>query len=130
MSRHVGIRMLPDGSGRVRIHWFVKDEVRRSIQTPSRTALTERGSIVLGGATGYIACDPARKDVYPRAVRGIVELFCHSDDPRAATCPECCATEEFREVMLQYEPPAPQAPPETAEQAQQPRKVSGGKTAR
>lgn len=124
MSRHIGIKLLPDNSGRVRIHWFVRDPAGPII-TSGRRAVTAKGPITLGGARGYIACQPDRKDVRPTAVRGILEMFFHSDDFRAATCPECLGTQEYAEVMAELEPAVTEPPAEEA--VQQARKKAGGK---
>ena len=103
MSYSINIKVLPDGSGRVRIHWF-----ERRPQGPIRTALAafpleQVGLVQLGGAVGRIACMPNRKDVQPDWKGNEVTPLCHTDDPRAATCPECMATPEFRAAMAPFE---------------------------
>jgi hypothetical protein len=57
----------------------------------------------LGGARGRIACNPKLQSVSAQVVNGETNLCMHSDDPRAATCPECMATDEFKAAMKQLE---------------------------
>lgn len=96
----VVIKLLPDGSGRVRIHWFVHDD-RGPVTTPASTTLTALGPLKLGGAKGRIACQPRRASVTPEVVGGVTTPIVHSDDVRAVTCPECRQTKEYWEVMGQ-----------------------------
>ncbi len=95
----VVIRMLPDKSGRVRIHWFIRDSTGPA-KTPSLTVPSPVGPLAVGGTVGRIACQPKRDSVTPAVNHaGQIEPCCHTDDPRAATCPECCATDEFKQAM-------------------------------
>jgi hypothetical protein len=96
--RTVIIRMLPDKSGRVRIHWFIHEE-RGPIKTPETVKMTQIGPVRLGGNRGRIACQPAKTDLVPQQKGRDIEPCCHSDDPRAVTCPECMAVPEYREAM-------------------------------
>jgi hypothetical protein len=101
MSRVV-IKLLPDKSGRIRIHWFVRDSAG-PIQTPGRIVPTVHGPFPLGAAKGYIACNKALKDTQPQMVNGQVLPSVHSDDVRSATCPECLATQEAKDALAQLE---------------------------
>lgn len=98
MSRTVEIKILPDGTGRVRIHWFqVLDG--GPIKMPSGTIETQYGPLIHVGPPGRIACQPERTSVLPQEQNGVTLLTCHSDEPRAVTCPECMATPEFKIAM-------------------------------
>lgn len=95
----VDFRMLPDGSGRVRIHWFMRDEAG-PICTGVVSHSTPLGPVVLGGAKGRIACQPNLESVNPIWLSANhVQPLHHSDDARAATCPECMATPEYAAMM-------------------------------
>ncbi len=81
--------LLPDGTGRARIHWFVHDPEGR--KTPERIVQTAMGPIRLGGVTGKIACKPLYDGEFSVvALRGQF-----SDEVRAVNCPECQATAEY-----------------------------------
>jgi hypothetical protein len=102
MARTVQIRLLPDK--RVRIHWFQWDQAG-PIEQPTNAVLTAVGPVVMGGAAngstrrGRIACMPQVKSALPQMGRGIITPVVHSDDPRAATCPECLATQGWQDAM-------------------------------
>jgi hypothetical protein len=102
MTPQVVIRMLPDKSGWVRIHWFVR-EPKGPIQTlPSRDptyAQLPDGHPMKPGTRGYIACQRSRTTVTPELKNGVWHPCPHSDDVRAATCPECLATEEAKAML-------------------------------
>jgi hypothetical protein len=92
----VCIRLLPDGSGHVRIHWFQKI-AGGPIKTAGRSDL----AIVFPGSEGRIACMPHRTVTHQWLKSGEYEILHHTDDPRAATCPECMATKEFKGAMAE-----------------------------
>ena len=94
----VVIRLLPDGSGRVRIHYFVHDP-KGPVTTPSGAVMTALGPMKLGGVVGRIACQPQMASVTPKVVKGELQPTVHSDDPRAVTCPECQASSEYLTTM-------------------------------
>lgn len=108
MSRTAVLRLLPDGSGRVRIHWFIWDK-EGPIQMPQTMVMTAKGPMAVGGNAvtgerrGRIACQPKLKSVLPQQKGQEYLLFTHSDDPRAASCPECMATEEYKAAMKALE---------------------------
>lgn len=97
--RVVNVKLLPDGSGRVRIHWFVHSESGPA-KTPGGVVKTSQGPARYDGARGYIACQPQRTSVLPQMKGNEYTLLVHSDDVRAATCPDCLATVEAQ-AMLQ-----------------------------
>lgn len=96
----VVIKLLPDGSGRVRIHWFMRTE-DGPIETLASITQTGMGPIKLGGAKGRIACSPSKTSVAPLVQGGQTTPCCCSDDPRVVTCPECRAVPEFAEMEKQ-----------------------------
>ena len=110
--RKVQIPVLPDG--RVRIHFFVRDEAGPA-KTPATVVLAgQYGPLAVGGTRGFLACRPASDRVLAwRGPDGIIRVPHHSDDPRAATCPECLKSEAYREAMAVYEQPDPEPPPKT-----------------
>jgi hypothetical protein len=90
----VVMKLLKDGTGRVCIHWFIRDP-QGPIETPGRIHPTSVGPMSFGGARGRIACHPEQNTVSPQT-NGIETRLCmHTDDARAATCLECCATPEY-----------------------------------
>ncbi len=93
--RTVLVKLLKDGSGRVCIHWFVRDEAGK-ITTPSSVTTTALGPIALGGVRGRIACMPKLTSVLPTQSKGQINTCAHSDDVRAVTCPECRATDDYK----------------------------------
>src|SRR5215467_9714350 len=94
MTLPVTIRLLPDGSGRVRIHWYVK------FKGGPIKSVAQNGVINFPASEGKIACSP---DLGPsvRLSDGSMQLTHRSDDPRAVTCPECMATQEFKDAMAE-----------------------------
>ncbi len=97
----VVIRLLKDGSGRIRIHWF-RHHPLGLIQTPGSVRMTALGPFPLGGKQGMIACQPSMVSVNPKVQGGKTEPCCHSDDVRAANCPECLATPEAKVALENY----------------------------
>lgn len=93
MKRKVLVRVLP-GTKTPRIHWF-RRHPDGPIRTAARVEQVGTGRLVLGGAVGSIACSPAITSVAPALKNGIIHVIDHTDDPRAANCPECMATLEF-----------------------------------
>ncbi len=99
--RTVDVKLLPDGSGRVRIHWFRRDPAGRSV-TPSGVILSPLGPLSVGGVRGEIACQPGRG--HTNSVdhgNNSHTLFCHTDETRATTCPECMATPEYQKAAAE-----------------------------
>jgi hypothetical protein len=86
-----------DGTGRVRIHHFVRDGAG-PVRLPARVEPTPAGPLRLGGGVGKIACRPALADV-DRVAGGVARPVLFSDDPRAVTCPECRATEDYQKAQ-------------------------------
>lgn len=99
--RQVHVRLLPEEPGqprRVRIHWFIHDAAGL-VHNPSGTLATAAGPMLIQGAVGRIACQPAQKSATPYLVGREINLVPHSDDVRAATCPACLATDEAKKML-------------------------------
>jgi hypothetical protein len=93
-----------DGSGKVCIHLFVRDD-SGPITTPHAIlpVYDDKGEQVrqagrFGSARGRLACDPKRL-VAPVAVGGHVVVTMRTDDPEAATCPVCLASRDYKAMM-------------------------------
>ena len=107
----VNIRLLPDRSGRVRICWFIRDEKgfagtgdgsSAPIETKGGTIGRGPSMIHIEGVQGRIACRPTLMSMQPQVVAGAYQPLVHSDDARAATCPECLATNAYAAQMQRY----------------------------
>jgi hypothetical protein len=115
------LKLLPDDSGRVRIHWFERTP-DGPITTTEASVPAARGSVKVEGITGRIACMPRVDTIGPKQdARQTIHLVPHSDDPRAVTCPECLATPSCKKMLEEYgltvESPAPvssRQPPSSA----------------
>ena len=104
MKRVVNVKVLPweptDGSGKVCIHFFVKDEAGPFVE-PSVTCLvdTDEGKrLSVAPARGRLACD-SKRCVAPVVRGNVVTVTPRTDDPRAVTCPKCKASKEYIEAM-------------------------------
>lgn len=109
------IRMLPDGSGRVRIHFFVHDD-KGLIATPPHISMTPLGFLKLpgSGSRGYIACQPKLTTVNPVIKGGQSFPWVHSNDVRAVTCPECQATDAYKAIVKMLADELESSDPESA----------------
>jgi hypothetical protein len=110
MNRVVVLRTLPPdeyGNRRVRICYFVKDDAGPVKIPDARLAKPKDGGkhypFKVPGCAGYIACQPKRANVMPVQKGGETYLCTRSDDPRAVTCPDCEATDEFKVAMAEIE---------------------------
>lgn len=91
-QRVVNQRLLNDGSGRVCIHMFVRDEAGPCVNPSSKQGQ---------GAIGYIACNKQQNSVTPQMRNGETLVCTFSDDARAVTCPGCVASDEYRGQMAE-----------------------------
>lgn len=92
------VKLLKDGSGRVCIHWFARDKAG-PIAEPNREPAVPAWA---KGTAGRIACQPKRTSLLPESDQNGNGIACmHTDDPRAATCPECLATAEYKTIMAE-----------------------------
>ena len=82
-------KILPDG--RSRIHWCIRDEDGPICALPINLKAANRPlTIKAPGHTYRIACAPQHNNLM---------RLRFTDDPRAATCPECEATEEHKAAL-------------------------------
>lgn len=107
-KRIIRVSVLPgeplNGSGRLCIHLFVRDERGQFVEPHVlRAAVSEdgkpiRGQMEAGPARGRLACDIRRK-VAPVTNAGVTTVTMRSDDPRAVTCLKCIATKVYKEML-------------------------------
>lgn len=111
-KRVINVSILPgektDGSGRVCIHLFVRDEngpltephVLHQVDGDGDGENTGRKEMIARPTRGKLACG-----VIPSQTQssGIIKLVHRTDDPRAATCPRCMATDDYKTIMGQLE---------------------------
>lgn len=100
--RQVDIKLLPDDSGRVRIHYFHRDP-EGPIVMPGGIVMSSVGPVQVGGDRGRIACMPKETAITPRFDGGKIRPLPHTDHPPAATCPECRASEYWKTSMALLE---------------------------
>ena len=118
MNRVVVMKQLKDGSGRICVHWFVRD-TDGPITTPRGEQMTASGMWRKGGVKGRIACNPTQNTIVPQE-RGMETLLCcHTDDVRAATCPDCLATDEAKAMLQHYADMEQTLDPESAKVVQE-----------
>ena len=106
--RIVNVNVLPgeplDGSGRVCIHLFVRDEKGTCVEPGAWHPVNDKlgnpipRKIKTGPARGRLACDRKRK-ITPAIKNGVTTVTHRTEDPRAITCPKCMATEEYKAAM-------------------------------
>lgn len=103
--RTVSLRLLPpdeNGVRRVRIHYFHRDDLG-PVNTGRGGVETSHGLKFFDGARGLLACRPQEKDTATKLVNGVHLCEPHSDDVRAVTCPECRASEVFKQALAEVE---------------------------
>lgn len=88
-----------DGSGRVCIHLFVRDEAGRFTEPHVLHEILKDGVPVkqmvgAGPARGRLACDPNR-DPAPVTNNGVTVVTMRTDDPQAVTCLHCIASADY-----------------------------------
>lgn len=107
-KRTVSINVLPgeplDGSGRVCIHLFVKDEAGPFVEPHALHPVIEDGVVVKGRleakpTRGRLACD-ARRDASPTKHGNVTVVTPRTDDPRAVTCVKCKASADYAAMTL------------------------------
>lgn len=111
-KRRVNIRVIhgepTDGTGRVCIHLYVQDATGPFVEPNVLHPLIENGQVVKGKiqarpTRGRLACDPKRI-VAPVTRNGVTTVTPRTDDPRAATCPQCLASANYATMMKAYQP--------------------------
>ena len=88
-----------DGSGRACIHLFVPDSSGPFVEPHALHPVIEDGEVVkqqveARPTRGRLACDP-RRTVAPITRAGVTTVTMRTDDPRAVTCPRCCASADY-----------------------------------
>jgi hypothetical protein len=87
-----------DGSGKVCIHLFVRDETGEFVEPHVLHPAAEPGKVIAKPTRGRLACDPKRNPA--TMMRGNVTIVTpHTDDPRAATCPKCQASPDYANLL-------------------------------
>lgn len=112
-NRVVNISVLPgeptDGSGRVCIHLFIKDD-KGSFTEPHalypvfKDGVQVKQELTAGPMCGRLACDPKRTPVVSLKGKSsnLISVLSRTDDPRAVTCPKCIASEIYRVMMEKF----------------------------
>lgn len=119
-NRTVSMSVLPgqptDGSGKVCIHLFVRDEAGPFVEPhvlhpvigpdgqPRKQELKARRT------RGRLACS-ATRTVAPVTRNGVTTVTARSDDPHAVTCHKCIASPFYKEAMAVIETPQPEPEP-------------------
>lgn len=106
MGTNVVIRLLPDGSGRVCIHWLMAD-AEGPIETVNRIVVTGMGPQIMKGKRWRMACNPTLSNLGELSQAGRLVPYPHSDDIRAVTCPKCLATERAKEILARLNTTVP-----------------------
>lgn len=100
MTKTLNVNVLPgeplDGSGKVCIHLSIEDELGPFVE-PHRLYVLD-GKLTSRKARCRLACDKKRK-VAPVVRAGVTTITPRTDDPRAVTCPKCCASPEYATMM-------------------------------
>lgn len=105
MTPPIERKLLPDGTLRVRIHFFVRDQ-SGGVNFPGGVILRSVGGVPMPlryhGSRGYFACAPDEGAAHP-VKDGRICVREHTGDPRAVTCPECVATDVFKAKLRELE---------------------------
>lgn len=105
--RTVNVSVLPgeptDGTGKVCIHLFVKDECGPFVEPHVlHPTLGEdgkpTGQLIARPTRGRLACNPKRT-VAPVTRCNVTTVTMRSDDPRAVTCPKCIDSSDYKIMM-------------------------------
>lgn len=102
----VELKLLPDGSGRIRIHWVMRDP-EGPVLIHDRVVETSWGPKLMSGSRWRVACQPQRASIAPQAQGQKILPFPITDDPRAVTCDLCVATEWFQKARAELENTVP-----------------------
>jgi hypothetical protein len=111
-NRTVELKVLPgqplDETGKICIHLAVLDpngpytEHNVLLQVMDEAGNPVKGKFYFGPARARIACNP-RLNPTPRVRNGVTLVTMRTNDPRAATCPKCLATDDYTKIMEQLE---------------------------
>lgn len=104
MSNTLVVKQLKDGSGRLCIHWLVRDDAG-----PIKLLDVNVPTPYPKGKQARIACNKEQNAVTPQQRGQEVFLCLRTDEIRAVTCPACLATNEaklaFAEIAEREEQP-------------------------
>lgn len=105
MTVPITVRLVK-GTRLIKIHYFARDENGPIRTRPANDLILAAGQQrvpipkpMRGGARGLIACQPGRSDLNKKTPDGRTELLPRSDDVRAVTCPDCMATDVFKDAV-------------------------------
>ena len=111
-KRIVNVNVLPgeplDGSGRVCIHLFVRDERGPFVEPHAmHPVFREDGTqvkqqVICSPARGRLACDP-RRNPAPVTRNGVITVTPRTDDVNAVTCPKCLASKDYAKLVEKIE---------------------------
>lgn len=92
-----------DGTGRICIHLFVKDDrgpfIEPHVLHPVvRDSKVVKQQLEAKPTRGRLACNPKRT-VAPVTRNGVTTVTPRSDSPRAVTCPKCIASDDYKKMM-------------------------------
>jgi hypothetical protein len=101
MARRIVRKLLPDGSGRIRIHWVYLTPDGPNV---AKGVAIDTSSNPIQGEKHYrIACMPGVLIDGAQKVGENLLVHERTDDPRASSCPECEETEEYKKAMAEIE---------------------------
>lgn len=92
-----------DGSGRICVHLFVRDETARFTEPhvlhPALNENSEpvKGKLVARPTKGRLACDRNR-DFRPHTLKGVTTVTSRTESTEAVTCPKCKLSREYQEL--------------------------------
>lgn len=105
--RVISISVIPgdplDGTGRVCIHLFVRDEKGLIVEPHVLHQVTDSEGkptreLTAKPTRGRLACD-RKLTVKPIVKKGVTRVVHRSDDPRAVSCPACKESKEYQSMM-------------------------------
>ena len=101
-----------DGSGAVLIHLLIRSD-KSLFTTPhalhpviGEDGQTIKQQLQVGQARVQLACNPSRNPA-GYIHKGIITAVPRTDDPRAVTCPKCCVSEHYQQIMTKLSPAGP-----------------------
>lgn len=101
-KRVIDVKVLPgqptDGTGKVAIHLFLKDDRGLFVEPNVMDIDPVEKRLTVGPRRGRLACD-SRRTVASVTRGNVTTVTPRSDDPRAVTCLRCKASAEYAEMM-------------------------------
>jgi len=87
-----------DGSGKVCIHFFVRDAAGSFVEPHVLHPSDRKGELVAVPTRGRLACDP-RRSVVPTTKNGVITVTPRTEEAGSVTCRKCKATAEYKGAM-------------------------------